>query len=74
MLVVEKLKPNLLSGSQTWDQGHILIFYSKKCEIRKKTGKLVATTTRTPSDVYILNTEKIRKMSHESNRWKFVMA
>ena len=36
VLLVEKLKPNLLSVSQTCDQGHICIFDSKKCEIRKK--------------------------------------
>ena len=30
VLLVEKLKPNLLSVSQTCDQGHIFIFDSKK--------------------------------------------
>jgi hypothetical protein len=36
VLLVENLKPNLLSVSQTCDQGHILIFYSQKCEIRRR--------------------------------------
>jgi hypothetical protein len=72
VLLVENLKPNLLSVSQTCDQGHILIFYSKKCEIRKEdSGKLVATATRTPSDVYILNTKKEEKccMSQIDENW-----
>jgi hypothetical protein len=29
--LVENLKPNLLSVSQTCDQGHILVFDSQKC-------------------------------------------
>jgi hypothetical protein len=64
VLLVENLKSNLLSVSQTCDQGHILIFDSKKCEIRKEdSGKLVATATRTPSDVYILNTKKKKNVA-----------
>ena len=55
VLLVENLKPNLLSVIQTCDQGHICIFDSNKCEIRRKySGKLVETTVRTPSNVYIL--------------------
>jgi hypothetical protein len=62
-LLVENLKPNLLSVIQTCDQGHILSFYSKKCEIIKKDyGKFLATATRTPSNVYILNTKKEEKL------------
>jgi hypothetical protein len=34
VLLVENLKPNLLSVSQTCDQRHIFIFYSQKCEIK----------------------------------------
>ena len=34
VLLVEKLKPNILSVSQTCDQGHICIFDSEKCEIK----------------------------------------
>ena len=37
VLLVEKVKSNILIVSQTCDQGHICIFYSEKCEIRKKT-------------------------------------
>ena len=36
VLLVEYLNPNLLSVSQTCDQGNIYIFYSDKCEIREK--------------------------------------
>ena len=53
VLLVEKLKPNILSVIQTCDQGHICIFDSKKCEIKRKdSGKLVGTVVRTPSNVY----------------------
>ena len=38
------------------DQGHKLMFDSKKCEIRKvDLGKLVATTVRTSSNIYVLS-------------------
>ena len=48
VLLVEKLKPSLLSVSQTYDHGHICIFDSQKCEIRRKeSGRLVGTTPRT---------------------------
>ena len=36
VFLVENLKPNILSVSQTCDQGNICIFDSEKCEIRKK--------------------------------------
>jgi hypothetical protein len=36
VLLVENLKHNILSVRQTYDQGHILIFYSEKCEIIKE--------------------------------------
>ena len=43
---------------QTCDQGHICIFDSEKCEIRKKASrKLVGTTVRNSSNVYILENE-----------------
>ena len=62
VLLVEKLKPRLLSVSQTCDQGHICIFDSQKCEIRsKQLGKLVGTAPRTSENVYILN----KKMHEE---------
>jgi hypothetical protein len=56
VLLVENMKHNLLSVSQMCDQGHTLLFNSKKCEIRKEgSGRLVATTIRTPNNIYILN-------------------
>jgi hypothetical protein len=56
VLLVENMKHNMLSVSQMCDQGHTLLFNSKKCEIRKEgSGKLVATTIRTPNNIYILN-------------------
>jgi hypothetical protein len=58
VLLVEKLKPSLLSVSQTYDQRHICIFDSYKCEIRREdSGKFVGTTPRTSENVYILNTK-----------------
>jgi hypothetical protein len=36
VLLVENWKPKLFSVSHTCDQGHILIFDSQKCEIRKE--------------------------------------
>ena len=55
VFLVKNLKPNLLSVSQTCDQGHICIFDSKNYEIRRKdSGKLVGTVVRTPSNLYIL--------------------
>jgi hypothetical protein len=62
VLLVENLKPNLLNVIQKCDQGHILIFDSKKCEIRKEDSrKLVVVAPRTPSNVYILNIEDEEK-------------
>jgi hypothetical protein len=72
VLLVENMKPNLLSVIQTCDQGHILIFDSQKCEIRKEgLGKLVVIAPRTPSDVYILNIEEEEKccMSQIDESW-----
>jgi hypothetical protein len=58
VFLFEKLKPSLLSVIQTYDQGHICIFDSQKCEIRREdSGKLVGTAPRTPKNVYILNTK-----------------
>jgi hypothetical protein len=36
VLLVEKMKPSLLSVSQTCDQGNFCIFNSQKCEIRRE--------------------------------------
>jgi len=72
VLLVENLKPNILSVIQTCDQGHILTFDSKKCEIRKKdTGNLVAIAPRTSSKVYILDVDEDEKccLSQENESW-----
>jgi hypothetical protein len=61
--LVEDLKHNLLSVSKICDQGYTLKFDSRKCEIREKdSGKLVATTTRRPNNIYILDKEKRKKI------------
>jgi hypothetical protein len=72
VLLVENIKPNLLSVSKTCDQGHILTFYSHKCKIRREdTGKLVAVTPRTSSNVYILDMEGLGKccLGQEDESW-----
>ena len=54
VLLVKNMKHNLLSVSQMCEQGHTLLFDSKKCEIRKEgSSKLVATTIRTPNNICI---------------------
>lgn len=56
VLLIENMKHNLLSVGHMYDQGNILIFISKYCEIRKEaSNRLVATMARTPNNVYILN-------------------
>ena len=56
VLLLENMKHNMLSDSQICSQRHTPLFNSKECEIRRKgPGKLVATTTRTPNNIYILN-------------------
>ena len=72
VLLVENLKPNLLSVIQICDQGHILVFYSQKCEIRKEgSGKLVAIASRTSSNVYILDIKEEEEcyMSQVDESW-----
>jgi hypothetical protein len=50
------MKHNLLSVSQMCDQVHKVTFDSEKCEIRKEgSGKLIATTTRTSRNIYVLS-------------------
>ena len=72
-LLVENLKPNLLSVIQTCDQGNICIFDSEKCEIKREdSGKLVGTATRIPSNVYILeNEEKCYVSQIDNGRFLF---
>jgi hypothetical protein len=50
------MKHKILSVSQMCDPGHKVTFYSQKCEIRKQgSWKLVTTTTRTSSNIYVLS-------------------
>ena len=50
------MKHNLLSESQMCDQVHKVTFDSQNYEIRKEgLGKLIATTTRTLSNIYVLS-------------------
>ena len=64
VLLVNNLKPNLLSVIQTCDQGHICIFDLKMYEIKRKDSrKLVGTAMRNPLNVYILENEEQSYMS-----------
>jgi hypothetical protein len=57
-LLVEDLKHNLLSVNKMCDQGYTLTFFSRRCKIKEEdSGRLVATTTRRPSNIYILDQE-----------------
>ena len=50
------MKHNLLSVIQMCEKGHKVTFDSQKCEIRKEgSGKLIATTVRTSSNIYVLS-------------------
>ena len=56
VLLVENMNHNLLSVGQMCDQGHTILFNSTKCEIRKgRYGKIVATASRAPNDIYVLD-------------------
>jgi hypothetical protein len=56
VLLVEYMKHNNLSVSQMCDERHKVIFDSQKGEIRKEgLGKLIATTARTSSNIYVLS-------------------
>jgi hypothetical protein len=56
VLLVEDMKHNILSVSQMCDQVHKVTFDSQNYEIRKEgLGKLIATTTRTLSNIYVLS-------------------
>jgi hypothetical protein len=50
------MRHNILTVSQMYDQGHKVTFDSQKCEIRKEgSGKLIVTTARTSSNIYVLS-------------------
>ena len=54
------------------DQGHELIFNSKGCKIRKQgSRKLVATATRTPNNIYVLDEIESEKchLGKEDESW-----
>jgi hypothetical protein len=45
------------------DQGYTLTFDCQKCKIRENnSGRLVATSTRRPNNIYILDMKKIEKI------------
>ena len=55
-LLVDGIKHNLLSVSETYDQGHRVVFSTKDYEIRNfASGELVAKGVRTSDNIYILN-------------------
>jgi hypothetical protein len=59
VLLVEDLKHNLLSVSKMCEQGYTLMFDSQRCKIKEEgSGRLVATATRRPSNIYILDPRK----------------
>jgi hypothetical protein len=62
VLLVEDLKHNILSVSKICDQGYTLMFDSRKCKIKENnSGRLVATETRRPKKIYILDIKKREK-------------
>ena len=62
VLLVEDMKHNLLSVRKICDQGYTLTFDSQKCKIKENnSGRLVATTTRRPNNIYILDMKKREK-------------
>ena len=72
VLLIENMKHNLLSVSQMCDQGHILTFTSKDCKIwREDSGKLVATASRTPNNIYMLDEIKRERccLGKEDESW-----
>ena len=76
VLLVENLKPNLLSVIQTCDQRHICIFDSEKCEIKnKKLGKVIGIAMRNTNNGASIGKEllMIRKVLVEQHSfWEIV--
>jgi hypothetical protein len=59
VLLVEHLKNNILSVNKICDQGYTLTFDYRKCKIRENnSGRLVATATIRPNNIYILDMKK----------------
>ena len=70
VLLIEKLKPNILIVSQTCEQENICTFDFEKCQIRKKDlGRLVGTAVRNSNNVYILENEEQCYMSMIDESW-----
>ena len=72
VLLIENMRHNILSVSQICDQGHILMFTSKDYKIRREdSGKLVATTSRTPNNIYMLDEIKKERccLGKEDESW-----
>ena len=69
--LVENMNHNLLSVGQVCDQGHTMLFNSTKCEIRKgRYGKIVATVSRAPNDIYVLDeATKACLLAKEDESW-----
>jgi hypothetical protein len=68
VLLVEELNHNLLSVSKMCDQGYTLTFDSRKCKIRENnSGRLVATATRRPNNICILDMKKREKKKATQN-------
>ena len=71
VLLIKDLKHNFLSVGKMCDQGYNLRFNSKKCESREaKSGILVATATRNPHNIYILDKVERRKTEALQKRTK----
>ena len=62
---------NLLSVGKMCDQGHTILFNSTKCEIRKcRYGKILATASRAPNDIYVLDeATKACLLAKEDESW-----
>ena len=72
VLLVDNMKHNLLSVSQMCDSGHEILFNSVGFRIRKQgSRKLVATTTSTPNNIYVLDEIESKKchLGKEDESW-----
>ena len=69
VILVENMNHNMLSVGHMCDQGCTILFNSTKCEIRKgRYGEIVATTTRAPNDIYVLDeATKARLLAEEDD-------
>ena len=71
VLLIEDFKHNLLSVGKMCDQGYNLRFNSRKCEIKEAdSGRLVATATRNPNNIYILDRVNRKRIKSPQKRAK----